>query len=155
MVANKNYFCPECLKKYCYGRGLKKHLINKHNAPPNTNIDDSYRLDADKVIIQKIDDEVTDQKLDVHMKKESGLYDYLICPITQQIYYDPVIAKDGITYERSAILEWLKNSKTSPITRKKIPKTLYPNLTIKNIKDIFIKNNPQYAIDQYNPKKID
>ncbi len=40
---------------------------------------------------------------------------------------DPVIAQDGHTYERSAILEWLKNNDTSPNTREKIGKTLITN----------------------------
>jgi len=157
----KKYFCPACLKRYCYDYGLKRHLINKHNVPSDINIDDSYRLDADKkvkpnsVIQNKTQvSRTVVENNDVFRKKESDLHDYLICPITQQIYCNPVIAKDGITYEKDAILEWLKNNKTSPVTRKKIPKILYPNITIKNIRDIFIQNNPQYISDQYKPKML-
>lgn len=40
-----------------------------------------------------------------------------ICPITQEVLRDPVIDPSGHTYEKSAILDWLKNHNTSPITR--------------------------------------
>jgi hypothetical protein len=40
---------------------------------------------------------------------------------------DPVIAQDGHTYERSAILDWFKNNDTSPMTREKIGKVLLTN----------------------------
>ena len=32
----------------------------------------------------------------------------LLCPITQELPFDPVIAKDGKIYERTAILEWFR-----------------------------------------------
>ena len=40
-----------------------------------------------------------------------------ICPLTKQIMMDPVIAFDNITYERSAIEEYLEKYKTSPKTK--------------------------------------
>jgi len=40
-----------------------------------------------------------------------------ICPITQEVMREPVIDREGNTYEKSAILEWLKSTNTSPITR--------------------------------------
>lgn len=39
------------------------------------------------------------------------------CALTLKVMSDPVIDPEGITYERSAIEEWLKRSETSPITR--------------------------------------
>lgn len=51
------------------------------------------------------------------------------CPITQSDIRDPVISiVDGQTYEKSAILEWLKLNKTSPVTRQAMTeKDLIPN----------------------------
>ena len=46
--------------------------------------------------------------------------DSFICPINQTIMTDPVITPYGTTYERSAILNWLKKSKTDPLTKKKL-----------------------------------
>jgi len=40
-----------------------------------------------------------------------------ICPITQEVMKEPVIDREGNTYEKSAILEWLKSTNTSPVTR--------------------------------------
>jgi hypothetical protein len=43
--------------------------------------------------------------------------DGCLCPITQTVMMDPVIAPDGFTYERSAIEEWLQRTGKSPMTR--------------------------------------
>jgi hypothetical protein len=51
-----------------------------------------------------------------------------ICPITQDVMKEPVIDKEGNTYEKSAILEWLKTNNKSPITRNVISASeLIPN----------------------------
>lgn len=58
---------------------------------------------------------------------------YFICPITLKIFNDPVIAQDGITYEREAIIQWINQHGTSPLT--KIPiyiQQLTSNNTIKD-----------------------
>lgn len=44
-------------------------------------------------------------------------HDY-ICPITQELMIDPVIAGDGHSYERKAIKKWFKMSLISPKTGK-------------------------------------
>jgi len=46
---------------------------------------------------------------------------YLICPLTKSIFREPVIAEDEITYEREAIIKWLKENGTSPT--KNVPLT--------------------------------
>ncbi|GAY64555.1 hypothetical protein CUMW_234440 [Citrus unshiu] len=54
-----------------------------------------------------------------------------VCPITGQIFNDPVTLETGQTYERKAIQEWLKRGNTTcPITRQplcsnSLPKTNY------------------------------
>ena len=40
--------------------------------------------------------------------------DDFVCPITQELMIDPVIATDGHTYERHAIERWLAKNSTSP-----------------------------------------
>ena len=51
-----------------------------------------------------------------------------ICPITQEVMREPVIDSEGNTYEKSAILEWLKTSNKSPVTRNVISASqLIPN----------------------------
>ena len=41
------------------------------------------------------------------------------CPILGTLMVDPVVTEDGHTYERSAILHWLKDHDTSPKTMTK------------------------------------
>ncbi|UJR38015.1 hypothetical protein I4U23_030697 [Adineta vaga] len=41
----------------------------------------------------------------------------LICPITLDVCRDPVLAADGHIYERNAILQWIEQQGTSPLTR--------------------------------------
>ncbi len=41
----------------------------------------------------------------------------LICPLTRQIFQDPVLADDGHVYERTAIIQWISEHGTSPLTR--------------------------------------
>ena len=50
---------------------------------------------------------------------------YFCCPITGKLFIDPVIASDGCTYEREAIIAYLKNriSPISPVTNKPFANT--------------------------------
>ncbi|KAG2495451.1 hypothetical protein HYH03_006397 [Edaphochlamys debaryana] len=52
-----------------------------------------------------------------------------LCPITQDLMTDPVIATDGYTYERAAITDWLKRKSVSPLTNQPMPggAVLIPN----------------------------
>jgi len=45
------------------------------------------------------------------------------CPITMQMMEDPVILDDEYTYERIAIVDWLHNHNTSPLTRQVVNRT--------------------------------
>ncbi|CAF0826883.1 unnamed protein product [Rotaria sordida] len=78
--------------------------------------------------------------------------DSLLCPITLELFSDPVLAEDGHTYERQAIIEWIKRNGTSPITGKHLSlERLYPNYAIKKAVDHFEassrKKNYQYTLD--------
>jgi hypothetical protein len=43
--------------------------------------------------------------------------DDFICPITQDIFTDPVMDSNGRTFQRNAILKWLTENVTCPLTR--------------------------------------
>jgi hypothetical protein len=67
---------------------------------------------------------------------------YLICPITLELFNDPVIAQDGNTYERKAISEWISQHGKSPITTKSISiNHLTPNDVIKDAVQAFKQQN--------------
>jgi hypothetical protein len=61
----------------------------------------------------------------------------LTCPITLELFIDPVLASDGHTYERSAIIEWIKHHHgTSPMTRQTVKiQELKPNRIVKQLAD--------------------
>ncbi|UJR37737.1 hypothetical protein I4U23_030432 [Adineta vaga] len=64
--------------------------------------------------------------------------DCLICPITFTLFREPVVAKDGHTYERTAIIEWIQRNGTSPFTREPITiEGLCPNYAMKNLVEAF------------------
>ena len=78
--------------------------------------------------------------------------DSLICPITLELFRDPVLAQDGHTYERQAIVEWIEKNGRSPITDQPLSlEHLYPNYAIKKAVDHFEKfmktKRYQYALD--------
>jgi hypothetical protein len=51
-----------------------------------------------------------------------------LCPLTMDIMYDPVLDPEGNTYERKAIMEWLRHKRNSPVSRQPLnDKMLIPN----------------------------
>ncbi|CAF2708819.1 unnamed protein product [Rotaria sp. Silwood2] len=59
-----------------------------------------------------------------------------ICPITGTLFHDPVVASDGHTYEREAIVRWLQRERISPITREAMSiDKINPNRIIKSMVD--------------------
>ena len=56
-----------------------------------------------------------------------------LCPITFALPVDPVTAEDGNVYERSAIEEWLKKKRKSPVTNLEMGTKLLPALRVKNM----------------------
>ena len=58
----------------------------------------------------------------------------LCCPITHEVLRDPVVAADGITYERRAIAEWLASHNTSPMTNIPLANLeLHPNNLVRTL----------------------
>ena len=64
----------------------------------------------------------------------------LLCPISQELPVDPVIAEDGQIYERGAIVEWLSRNATSPITRAPMGAKLLPAVPVRNTIGSLIKS---------------
>jgi hypothetical protein len=87
----------------------------------------------------------------------SQFHENFRCPLTLQYFFDPVIAKDGIVYERFAINAWFirLNSRgksiVSPITMANIPDTVFPCVVMKNMVNDFLKQNENEKEDQYEP----
>lgn len=60
---------------------------------------------------------------------------HFVCPLSRQIFRDPVVASDGVTYERNAIEAHLSakgGPLLSPVTHRALPnRILHPNLLVK------------------------
>ncbi|XP_024930397.3 putative E3 ubiquitin-protein ligase LIN-1 [Ziziphus jujuba] len=90
-----------------------------------------------------------------------------VCPITGQIFGDPVTLETGQTYERRAIQEWLKRGNTTcPITRQPLSATTLPktNYVLKRLitswkeqfpdlpQELLYSETPKYSFN-YSPTK--
>ena len=64
----------------------------------------------------------------------------LVCPITQELPIEPVMAEDGKIYEKKAILEWLSRDATSPVTRARMGSRLLPAIQTRNTIEALVKS---------------
>ena len=69
--------------------------------------------------------------------------DHFICPITYEVMQDPVIWADGITYERSAITEWLETQSKGP-TGARLPIFLIPNGALESAINEMKREHPNW-----------
>eukprot|EP01018_Ginkgo_biloba_P001817 Gb_38779 [translate_table: standard] len=73
-----------------------------------------------------------------------------VCPITGQLFNDPVTLETGQTYERRAIQEWLdRGNTTCPITRQNLTNSVLPkpNYVLKRLIASWKEQNPQLAVE--------
>ena len=70
----------------------------------------------------------------------------MVCPITQEVMIDPVLAADNHMYERQAIEMWLRNHARSPTTNQELArKNLESNWLVKNLLE---KMRQPYSLDE-------
>jgi hypothetical protein len=82
---------------------------------------------------KRADDEPETEQAKKFRKKVDDGADEFLCPITQALPVDPVMAEDGRVYERSAIAKWLEEKQTSPLTNEEMGTKLIPALQVKNM----------------------
>jgi len=74
--------------------------------------------------------------------------DYLVDDISFEIMHDPVVTKNGQSYERATIVEHLKRNPIDPLSRTPLSvHELRPNLALKKAADEFWENNSGWAYD--------
>jgi hypothetical protein len=62
---------------------------------------------------------------------KSGLPPEFVCPLTQRMMIDPVITRDGISFERHAILTWIEENHSCPVSGNTLmPSNLASNTTL-------------------------
>ncbi|KAA6403425.1 MAG: hypothetical protein EZS28_001053 [Streblomastix strix] len=83
--------------------------------------------------------------LDVPNTFENEFIEGFICPITLELMTDPVLAEDGVYYEREAIVEWMKKKKQSPVTREVMTGKFFPDEALKKRIEEYRKLHPERA----------
>ncbi|KAF1811979.1 U-box-domain-containing protein [Eremomyces bilateralis CBS 781.70] len=74
--------------------------------------------------------------------------DHLVDTISFEIMHDPVITKNGNSYERATILEHLKRTPTDPITREPLHiSDLRPNIALRQACEEFMQNHNGWIYD--------
>eukprot|EP00521_Asterionellopsis_glacialis_P014571 CAMPEP_0195293276 /NCGR_PEP_ID=MMETSP0707-20130614/12087_1 /TAXON_ID=33640 /ORGANISM="Asterionellopsis glacialis, Strain CCMP134" /LENGTH=289 /DNA_ID=CAMNT_0040353953 /DNA_START=202 /DNA_END=1071 /DNA_ORIENTATION=+ len=59
---------------------------------------------------------------------------YFCCPLTLDVMMDPVLDREGNTFEREAVVAWLQKNKTSPISREPLNESmLVPNIALREM----------------------
>ena len=73
---------------------------------------------------------------------------YLNCPLSADIFYEPVITPEGQTFEKEYLLKYLKTKKENPLTRNKLwEEQLIENKLVKNLCEIL--NQSEFSIDNF------
>ncbi|KAF2637442.1 U-box-domain-containing protein [Massarina eburnea CBS 473.64] len=68
--------------------------------------------------------------------------DFLVDGITFEIMHDPVVTRNGRSYERATLIEHLKRSPTDPLTREPLSiQDLRPNIALKDACTEFMEKN--------------
>lgn len=74
--------------------------------------------------------------------------DYLVDGITFEIMHDPVVTRNGRSYERATLIEHLKRSPTDPLTRETLTiGDLRPNIALKEACTEFMEQNSGWVYD--------
>jgi Ran GTPase-activating protein (RanGAP) involved in mRNA processing and transport len=117
----------------------KLHLLDKKSQERRIHLQPAHAGKPAKVIIYKGaglmagmlqgEEEAEDEQEEESMPNE------YFCPITQEIMEDPVMARDGHTYERASIQRWFSmGNQTSPKTGARLPSTdLIPNYSMRSL----------------------
>ena len=88
------------------------------------------------------------------MSNEREVPEEYICPITLEVMEDPVIAPDGYTYERTAIMQELEIRGISPMTRQEMNASqLISNRVVKDMIEKWRENPNAVARSYRNPNE--
>lgn len=110
---------------------------------PKTNFKDIQVL-VDQVAKEDSQKDASKERQDLKILNKtykSDIPNEFLCPITEEVFVDPVMTCDGHTYERKAIEAWLNNHDTSPSTNLPLSnKNLMPNVVLKNLVKSFMQS---------------
>ena len=131
---------------------LCEHNKNSQLASPKPVPSDSDEINKEP---EKTSDHADLSK--VLLKDADGIPHMFLCPINHTVMDKPVVAEDGFTYERKAIVDWLKTHKVarSPMNNSVIGTRLIPNNDLRSaIKQWQDSPKPVPSADQDSPKSV-
>jgi len=72
--------------------------------------------------------------------------EFLVCPITFELFRDPVLNKYGSMFERAAIVDHLKRHQSDPLTGQSLTlqDELYPSRATQHMCEEWRKEHPNY-----------
>ena len=76
--------------------------------------------------------------------KTKSVLETLTCPITLELPLDPVMAEDGVIYERSAMEQHLQNSDKSPVKNIRMGNSLIESHQVKSMIESLIENASEH-----------
>ena len=121
---------------------------------------DTMSKEEKKPYIKKMKDRNKEHKKNMEEWKKKQKTDCFrsacYCPITKEPMIDPVIAPDGHTYDRMAIVDWIRKHGRSPLTNQWLSSNyLYPNLALQEQIQSFLDSDildQDVKRDYYNRK---
>lgn len=119
----KLYRCLNRIDEYeTYIRECYNTLIN---AEKEINIlkqeNNSFKQDFNDISSSSLSHETITQLQQQYETLSFPQYPTIICPITQEIMVEPVIAFDGQSYEKTAIEQWFQSNNKSPSNGTELP----------------------------------
>jgi len=72
-------------------------------------------------------------------KAMSQIHEELICPMTNEVFKDPVTCSSGHTFERHAILNWLLTNEICPVSDILIDNYIVPNYALRKVLENFVE----------------
>jgi outer membrane biosynthesis protein TonB len=116
--------------------GEKEETKEEHQVEPEEGMEaveivaDAARAAVEEEYVEH--ENAQKQQEDAEAACTSGSFpNEFLCPIILELMRDPVVAKDGHTYERKAIEDWFRQSSISPKTLDVIGRQLTPNHTVR------------------------
>ena len=126
---------------------------NKFNKKFFLNILYEYLLEEIKNKSNEVIDKNEFRKIILGYIKEK-FEECLTCPITNQIFINPVIVPEGQTFDKYNLTKSLKVKGVNPLTNKKLLETqLIDNILIKDLCIIFTSNKDELNIENFREMK--
>jgi hypothetical protein len=133
---------PERIKEvaralYKYNQKLRSKSVQIVKNDIKILIDNEYLNQIRETYEKLFEGTLSQEDLQYYYKvknmKSDSLQREFLCPITQNVMFDPVMLSDGNSYEKLAIELWFDKYNCSPVSGVKIDNNIFPNLTLKKL----------------------